>query len=272
MPLLTPAAARLTKAFDRRPHTLLGVFLPAGFPSVGKDVLALDAFVRHGADFLEIGVPYSECYLDGPEITEAYHRSLSQGARMHDALAAVRTIAPAAPVVAVTYWGPVLRYGVHRFARDLARAGGAGAMIPDLPVEEGTAWQAAAREEGLLTPQFTARDASNPRLAQVASAASGWLYAPAVNAPTGFQGDLDVQGLSAFTRRLRAAMPAQVPVVSGIGVSTPDLATVVAPHVDGVVIGSPVVRDLLQRSDEQGLQVACDRVASFAGAVHAVAS
>ncbi|MER0477186.1 tryptophan synthase subunit alpha [Streptomyces sp. Edi2] len=266
MTTLTPAATGLTALLAHRQRPALGAFLPAGFPNWTAGIEALRAFTRHGADFLEVGVPHHTPSLDGPDIAAAYTQALGQGARMAHVFSTIRLAASstAVPVVAMSYWAPVLDFGVTRFAQDLAQAGAAGAMIPDLPVAEADEWTDAARQAGLHTPQFAPRSADDDQLAAITAAASGWIYAPAAATPTGYQGDLDLPALDAFTTRLRAHT--SLPVVGGIGISTPQRAAQVAPYVDGVVIGSPLVRPLLE--GPAGLDGAVEQVRAFAHALH----
>ncbi|MFD4529925.1 tryptophan synthase subunit alpha [Streptomyces sp. NPDC058470] len=266
MTTLTPAATGLTALLAHRQRPALGAFLPAGFPNWTAGIEALRAFTRHGADFLEVGVPHHTPSLDGPDIAAAYTQALGQGARMAHVFSTIRLAASstAVPVVAMSYWAPVLDFGVTRFAQDLAQAGAAGAMIPDLPVAEAGEWTDAARKAGLHTPQFAPRSAGDDQLAAITAAASGWIYAPAAAAPTGYQGDLDLPALDAFTTRLRSYT--SLPVVGGIGISTPQRAGQVAPYVDGVVIGSPLVRPLLE--GPVGLDGAVEQVRAFAHALH----
>ncbi|MFB6887169.1 tryptophan synthase subunit alpha [Streptomyces noursei] len=266
--MVTPAAAWLTAQLMHRSTPHLGVFLPAGIPTVQADVEALGIFARCGARFFEVGVPYSDPFLDGPVITAAYEQALSRGTSVVDVLETVHQIVTTAwaPVVVVSYWGPVLQYGgATRFSQDLAAAGAAGAMIVDLPLEEAGPWLAASRQAGLHTPQLVSRRASDERLARVCSAASGWVYAPAAEAPTGYAGPLDVEALEKFTGRLRAAGTA--PVITGVGVSSPEKAASVRHLVDGVVIGTPVIRPLLEMTVSEGLRAAADRVSLFAAAL-----
>ncbi|AZS87180.1 hypothetical protein ELQ87_25225 [Streptomyces griseoviridis] len=128
-------------------------------------------------------------------------------------------------------------------ARLFADAGAVGAMVVDLPDNQAERWQAAAKDAHLSTPRLVPRHLADTDLATVAAGASGWLYAPASTAPTGYRGPLDVPALADFTTRLRAASP--LPVVSGVGISAPVLAERVAPLVDAVVIGTPLVRALM---------------------------
>lgn len=141
-------------------------------------------------------------------------------------------------------------------------------MIVDLPVEQADPWLAAARTAGIHTPQLVSRQASDAELHQVAAAATGWVYAPAANALTGYTGELDIPSLTAFTERLHAAGP--TPVITGIGISTPEKAAQVHTLVSGVVIETPVVRPLLKLGASHCLHTAADRVSAFADALNPV--
>lgn len=161
----------------------------------------------------------------------------------------------------MTYWEPVSRHGPAYVARLFADAGAAGVMIVDLPAHQTARWHKIARATGLRTPHLIPRTTPDPLLPAAVAGASGWLYAPATTAPTGYRGPLDIPGLADFTQRLRAASP--LPVVSGVGISTPALAARVAPLVDAVVIGTPVVRALATDPAQ-----APDLTAAFARALH----
>ncbi|OEV09351.1 hypothetical protein AN218_23165 [Streptomyces nanshensis] len=248
---------------DKRRHPALGVFLPVGYLDVAGGVDALLTFAYSGASILEVGVPHYDASFDGPVITSAYRRALQRGTDMQHVLTTVREAALGTPaaVVVMSYWHPVLRYGVERFAADLARAGGAGAMIPDLPIEEAAPWLSAARSAGIHTPQFVSRRGGDDRLARVAEGASGWLYAPAADSVTGFQGVLDYSALDSFTRRIRRI--SSLPVVTGIGVNEAEQARRVGSIADAVVTGSA----LLLRLQSHGLKGAAELVSEFAEAL-----
>lgn len=259
---LTPHAAALSDLLTCRHRPALGAFLPAGFPNWTAGIETLQAFTRNGADFLEVGVPHHTSTLDGPDITEAYAAALGQGAGMAHVLSTVRLTAANTrkPVVVVSYWEPVRHFGPERFAQALAEAGAAGMMIPDLRGSAAAEWHTAAAAAGIHTPQFVSRSDNHTELDAAAAATSGWIYAPAADAPTGYQGDLDIPGLQSFTARLRART--DHPVVAGIGINTPSQAAAVAPYVDGIVIRSPLIRPLL-RSGE-GLDDSLRQLRSFA--------
>ncbi|MET8605736.1 tryptophan synthase subunit alpha [Streptomyces rubiginosohelvolus] len=261
-----PAVTRLAHALRPEAARALGVFLPAGFPNWTAGIDLLHSFAQQGAGVLEVGVPTTSPVLDGPAISAAYDQALRQGVRMTHVMGTVRHAAESgSSVVVMSYWSSVSAYGVQRFAEGLADAGAAGAMIPDLPPALMAPWLAAARTAGISTPQFVPRDVSDSALARLGAAASGWMYAPAVAAATGYQGALDLAGMQHFTRRLRAR--SHHPVVAGIGISTPARARAIAPLVDGVVIGSPIVRPLLEQPGKLGHAQATARVRQFTEAL-----
>src|SRR3954463_2990295 len=119
-------------------------YLPAGFPSYDGCITALTAMVKAGVDIVEVGLPYSDPVIDGPTIQAAADQALRNGTHVSDVMRTVDAVAATgAAVVVMTYWNPVLRYGVDRFARDLAAAGGSGLITPDLIPEEGGDWLSA---------------------------------------------------------------------------------------------------------------------------------
>ncbi|CAL9630648.1 tryptophan synthase subunit alpha [Streptomyces sp. enrichment culture] len=224
------------------------MFVPAGLHPARAERRQLAQIARAGADLFEIGLAHHDAGLDGPVIQAAYRRALSRGNVLARALRAVEHAAGLRPTVVMTYWDPVPRHGPEHLARLLADAGAAGAMVVDLPDDQAERWQAAAKDANLSTLRLVPRHLADTGLATVAAGASGWLYAPASTGPTGYRGPLDVPALADFTTRLRAASP--LPVVSGVGISTPALAERVAPLVDAVVIGTPVVRALMASPEQ----------------------
>lgn len=218
------------------------MFVPAGLHPSTAERRHLDQIARAGADLFEVGLAHHDARLDGPVIQAAYHRALRRGDVLDRTLRAVEHATRLRPTVVMTYWEPVSRHGPERLARLFAEAGAVGVMVVDLPAHQVARWYDVARDVGLRTPRLVPRTAPDTGIPAAVAGASGWLYAPASTAPTGYRGPLDIPALAAFTQRLRAASP--LPVVSGVGISTPDLAARVAPLVDAVVIGTPVVRGL----------------------------
>ncbi|WP_407555607.1 tryptophan synthase subunit alpha [Streptomyces sp. Pv4-95] len=225
-----------------QPRCSLGVFVPAGLHPVTAERRHLDQLAQAGAELFEVGLATEDAFLDGPVIQAAYHRALRSGNVLDAAVRAVGHAAGLRQTVVMTYWEPVLRHGPEHLARLFADAGAAGVMVVDLPADQTGRWHDAAAEAGLRTPRLIPRTTPTPDLPTAVAGASGWLYAPASTGTTGYRGPLDIPALADFTQRLRAASP--LPVVAGVGISTPALATRVAPLVDAVVIGTPVVRAL----------------------------
>ncbi|MFI0711352.1 tryptophan synthase subunit alpha [Streptomyces inhibens] len=221
----------------------------------------LDQLTQAGADLFEVGLATEDAYLDGPVIQAAYQRTLRSGNVVDAAVRAVEHAAVLQPTVVMTYWEPVHRHGPEHLARLFADAGAAGVMVVDLPAHQAARWHDTARDAGLRTPRLIPRTTPDANLPAAVAGASGWLYAPASTAPTGYQGPLHLPALGHFTRRLRSVSP--LPVVSAVGISTPALAARVAPVVDAVVIGTPVVRALATDPER-----AAEVTAAFAQALH----
>lgn len=202
--------------------------------------------------------------LDGPTITCAYRRVLRSGARPHTVLDVIRRVSSraTAPVVVVSYWDTVADLGPEHFADQVAAAGAAGCMVPDLHETEADRWAAAARQAGLYTPRFAPHRLTPHRLNQVVATASGWIHTPAAaGALTSDQAPLNLRGLRRSVGRLRRVTT--TPIVTGVGVSTPTLAAVVR----AVFVGTPFVR-LFDGPLDQALRDTEDTTTAFAAAVH----
>lgn len=218
-------------------------YLPLGFPDVERSTEAALALVDSGVDIIELGLPYTDPVMDGPTIQEAVDVSLNAGTRVQDVFGVIeRVSATGAPVLVMTYWNLVLRYGVEQFARDLAAAGGAGLITPDLIPDEGAEWIAAADAAGLDKVFLVAPSSSLERLVLTAAASRGFVYAASTMGVTGERATVGsrAEQLVADTRSAGAER-----VCVGLGVSTPEQAADVARYADGVIVGSAFVRPLL---------------------------
>lgn len=223
-------------------------YLPAGFPTVDGSVRAIAAMVEAGVDLVEIGLPYSDPVMDGPTVQAAAETALAHGTRVDDVFDVVRaTAATGAPTVVMTYWNPVERRGVERFAADLADAGGAGLITPDLIPDEAADWDRASRSRGLDRIYLVAPSSTDERLALTADAASGFIYAAAVMGVTGAR-EQSSSLAPDLVARLRKVT--DKPVGVGIGVSTGAQAHEIAAFADAVIVGSALVRCLLDAPDE----------------------
>jgi tryptophan synthase alpha chain len=219
-------------------------YLPAGFPTVPDAVTTAVAMIEGGCDVVEIGLPHSDPVLDGPVIQTADDIALRGGVRIADVIRTVGAVheATGAPVLCMTYWNPVDRYGAARFAADLAAVGGAGCILPDLPVEESGPWRAAAEEHGLATVFVVAPSSRDARLATITAAGSGFVYAASLMGVTGTRASVGAQAAD-LVRRTRATT--ELPVCVGLGVSNAAQAAEVAAFADGVIVGSAFVQRVL---------------------------
>lgn len=259
-------AVAFEKARAQGRAALVG-YLPAGFPSIEGGVAAIRAMVAAGVDVVEVGLPYSDPVMDGPVIQRATERALAAGVRTSEVLHTVAQVADTGvPVLVMSYWSPVERYGVDRFARDLAAAGGAGLITPDLIPEEAGEWLTASDAYGLDRVFLVAPSSTDARLATTASSCRGFVYAAAVMGVTGAR-DRPSEVAPALVSRLRATAPA-TPVGVGLGVRSGEQAAVVAGYADAVIVGSALVSTLLEAPDEAaGLAGLGELTAELAGGV-----
>jgi tryptophan synthase alpha chain len=255
----------LAKAKADNRAALVG-YLPVGYPSVDVSIDAMRAMVEGGVDVVEVGVPYSDPVMDGPTIQAAAEPAVRGGVGIKDALRAVSAVAEAgAAAVIMTYWNPVERYGVERFAADLAQAGGSGAITPDLIPDEAAPWLAATDAQGLDRVFLVAPSSSDARIVSTAAASRGFVYAAAVMGVTGARTSVGAAAAT-LVGRVRSLAP-EIPVCVGLGVSTGDQAAEVAGFADGVIVGSALVRRLLDAPDARGVAAVRDLAAELAAGV-----
>lgn len=232
-------------------------YLPAGFPTVDGSIEAIEAMVEGGCDVIEVGLPYSDPVMDGPTIQAAAQQALEAGFRTTDVMRTVEAVAATGvPVVVMTYWNPVERYGVERFAADLASAGGSGLITPDITPDFAQEWIAAADQHDLDKVFLVAPSSTDERIAMTTAASRGFVYATAVMGVTGTRTTTsDLAGpLVARTKQTT-----DLPVGVGLGVSDGDQAAEVAAYADGVIVGSAFVRALQQAGTDRAAGVAALR-------------
>ncbi|GAA1691758.1 tryptophan synthase subunit alpha [Fodinicola feengrottensis] len=224
-------------------------YLPAGYPSVTGAIDAMKAMVDSGVDIIEVGLPYSDPVMDGPTIQAAAQAALDRGVHTADILRTVEAVAATGvPTVVMTYWNPILRYGPERFGQDLANAGGAGLITPDLIPDEGADWIAVADKHSLDKIFLVSPSSTDARLAATVAACRGFVYATSVMGVTGARAKTSdaAPTLVARVRRVAGGLPIGV----GLGVSNGEQAAEVAQFADAVIVGSALVRCLLDAPDE----------------------
>lgn len=218
-------------------------YLPAGFPSQVDCVPVIAAMVENGVDAVEIGLPYSDPLMDGPVIQAAVDASLRSGTRIADVMANVNGVAgTGAPSLVMSYWNPIERYGVERFATELAAAGGCGVITPDLTPEEAGPWIEATDAHGIDRVFLVAPSSSDARIRTVTQTCSGFVYAASTMGVTGARTAVSSMAPE-LVRRVREVT--NLPVCVGLGVSTGAQAAGVAEYADGVIVGSAFVKALL---------------------------
>jgi tryptophan synthase alpha chain len=214
-------------------------YLPTGFPDVPTSISAMTAMVESGCDIIEVGIAYSDPGMDGPVIAAAAEAALHGGVRVRDALAAVEAISKAGGrAVVMTYWNPVLRWGVDAFARDLAAAGGLGMITPDLIPDEADEWLAVSDARDLDRIFLVAPSSTPERLAATVQASRGFVYAASTMGVTGARDAVSVAAPE-LVRRVKAV--SDIPVGVGLGVRSREQAAEIGAYADGVIVGSALV-------------------------------
>jgi len=237
-------------------------YLTAGFPTPAVSLDALQRAAAAGADFVEVGVPFSDPLADGPTIQRTTQTALEQGMTLSRVLALIRDAALGVPVIIMTYLNPVLAYGVDRFVKEAHAAGAAGVLLTDLPAGADPGVEAAVTNSALSLIRLVAPTTDDRRLASALEGATGFVYLISRLGVTGARDDVPAD-LEAQVRRVRSVT--RLPVAVGFGIGTPAQAAAAARYADGVVVGSALMDALAQ-----GGVAALERLTrELASAVHA---
>jgi tryptophan synthase alpha chain len=262
-------AERIERVFAKRRaegRAVLVAYLTVGDPSLEDTVRCAVAAAEAGADVLELGVPFSDPTADGPVIAAAAHRAIRQGGSLRSALQVASRVRAASDVsiVVFSYYNPILAFGPERLPKAVADAGADGLLLVDLPPEEGTELRAAAQAAGLAVIPLVAPTTGAARVERVLAGARGFVYYVSLTGVTGSgAAPLEAAGRAAASLRVRA----QLPVVVGFGITSAAKARIVAEQgVDGVVVGTAIVRAIAEAPDPQTRVVA---VRDLVGALRA---
>ncbi len=220
---------------------LLVPYVTAGFP-VDEWPRLIEGLGAAGADAIEIGLPFSDPVMDGPTIQEASTRALGAGITPVAALEQVAKVDVGVPLVAMTYYNICFKMGHRRFANALLDSGICAAILPDLPLEEVGPWAKAADHVGVETVLLAAPTAPDERLPAIVERARGFVYGVGLVGTTGERSELASTAVE-MARRLKAVT--DKPVIIGVGVSSPEQAVELVDVADGVVVGSAIIRRLL---------------------------
>ena len=220
--------------------SLIGYF-PLGYPNLDASIEAAVAMCESGVDVLELGIPYSDPVMDGLVIQKATEEALENGFRLSQAFEAIKKITARvkAPVLVMTYWNPVLAYGVERFASDLADSGAAGAITPDLIPDEAAKWIAATDSHNLDRVFLATPSSSDSRVGNASELSRGFVYAVSTMGITGAREDLDAKAKEVVSK-VRSNAPKSLTAV-GIGISTEDQVRQVNSYADGAIVGSAFI-------------------------------
>lgn len=235
-----------TEAIERaraQARTALIGYLPAGYPTVEESIEAAVELGRHGADVIEIGIPYSDPVMDGPVIQAATSQVLADGFRVEQVFEIVRAVSEQtdAAVVVMTYWNLVDRMGVDTFARRLAEAGGAGIVTPDLVPEEAEGWFAASDQYGLDRIFLTTPSSTPDRVQLISEVSRGFVYGVSVMGVTGARDQVSHAAEAVVAAAHEAGAPR---VCVGLGVSRPEHIREIGRYADGAIVGTALVAAL----------------------------
>jgi tryptophan synthase alpha chain len=239
---LGKAGTAIRKANDAGRGALVG-YLPAGFPTYDGGVDGIKAMIDGGVDVVEVGLPYSDPVMDGVTIQRATEVARAGGLRTRDVLSTIEKVAAYSdvPVLVMTYWNPIERYGVDRFAADFAGIGGAGLITPDLIPDEGAEWIAAADKNDLDKVFLVSPSSTDERIRMTTAACRGFVYATAVMGVTGAR-DKPSELAAPLVARTKAATG--LPIGVGLGISNADQAAGVAAFADAAIVGAALVKAL----------------------------
>ncbi len=226
-------------------HTAFLPFMTAGLPNPDSSPRLFAAMTEAGADGFEVGIPYSDPLMDGPVIQRGSDTALAAGTSLKVAFETIESVAGTTgrPLLAMTYANPVLRIGADQFCQRLAEAGADGLIVPDLPLEESGDLALAAADHGIGMVHFVAPTTDDDRLRRVAAARPLFIYGVADLGVTGERSEVSTH-VADLSARVRNAT--DVPLVFGVGISTPRQAAAVSPYADGVIVGSALVRLVLE--------------------------
>lgn len=254
---------RTFKNLQKKGEKALVVYLTAGDPDLPTTEALIHALATAGVDILEIGVPFSDPTADGPVIQAASLRAIQGGATLAGILEMIARIRPVCdiPIVLFGYYNPVFIFGCEAFARSAEAAGVDGVLIVDLPPEEAAELRRSTDRAGIAFISLVAPTTSDARIRKISEKAQGFLYYISVTGVTG-TAKPNVEDIRRDMARIRKAC--NLPVAVGFGISTPEQAAAIAPHADGVVVGSAMVKMIAQNAGRPDL---IPQACSFAGKI-----
>lgn len=250
---MTTVSERFQALRDRNECALIP-FITAGDPDLETTAEALQILDQQGADLIELGVPYSDPLADGPVIQAAATRALQRGVKLDDVLALVKEVSPKiqAPIILFTYYNPILNRGIEQFLQDIAEAGAAGLVVPDLPLEEIESLLSHATAAGIEVILLVAPTSPEERIRAIADQAQGFIYLVSVTGVTGMRTNLQTRVHDLLTSLKQTTSK---PIGVGFGVSGADqVQQLKSWGADAVIVGSAFVKRLSEQSPAEGLR------------------
>lgn len=255
---MTSVESTLRHRADQKQGSLIGYF-PAGYPSVDRSVDALVAMANSGCNVLEIGVPYSDPVMDGPVIQRATEAALAAGFRLKnlfDVIQGVRSQTDV-PILVMSYWNPIIRFGLEQFAQNLKQSGAQGMITPDLIPDEAADWLEVSNDLNLERVFLAAPSSSEERVARVVDSSKGFVYAVSTMGITGERAKLDELARS-VVGRVRSA--GSIPTCVGVGVSTAEQVREVNTYADGAIVGTAIIKAF----EDDGIKGLVEKVSDLA--------
>ena len=244
--------SRIASVFNQPEHTALIPYVTVGYPTVEATLKVVPLLASCGCDIVELGIPFSDPLADGVTIQKASFRALQNGVTPNLCLEVAKQLSHEVdiPLVFMSYFNPVFRYGVEAFCSACASSGVSGLIIPDLPPEEGSELEASTQKQGLDLIYLLAPTSTEERIRLIAERSRGFIYLVSVTGVTGARDSLPAD-LEAFVARVRQVVTQ--PLCVGFGISTPEQARQVARISDGVIVGSRIIQ--LMEADESMVEV-----------------
>jgi tryptophan synthase alpha chain len=255
--------SRIASVFAQASHAALIPYITVGYPTVETTLKAVPLLASSGCDIIELGIPFSDPLADGATIQRASYEALRQGVTPRVCLEVAQELRRQVeiPLVFMTYYNPVLKFGLGQFCSKCAEVGIDGLIIPDLPPEEGQELEQSTRRHGLDLIYLLSPASTEERIRLVASKASGFIYLVSLTGVTGARNKLPEE-LESFIARVRART--EKPLCVGFGVSTPEQARRIAKVADGVIVGSRIIQLL---DEDKSLKNVCSFVKSLSAAL-----
>ncbi len=246
--------SRIASVFQKAGHKALIPYITVGYPNLDTTCKAVILLEENGADIIELGVPFSDPLADGATIQDASYQALKNGITPEICLQTVRQLREQTdiPLVFMTYFNPILNYGLDKFCQDCVSSGVDGAIVPDLPPEEGSALECAAEEGGLDLIYLLSPNSTRQRIQTVVQKSRGFVYLVSVTGVTGARTVLP-PGLEAFIQRVRSLT--QKPLCVGFGISAPEQAGQISEIADGVIVGSKLIQLMKEDPSLKSLQI-----------------